>query len=272
MVLSSSMGPTWHLRSAPADRNRPADESAILEGRDISVAYEGVQALAKVDLSLHEREIMGLIGPNGAGKTTLLNVLSGAQRPTSGIVRVAGTQATTWRPQWFAKMGVARTFQNLRLFSQLSLFENVEVGAVGAGVPRREARRRANELLDTMELRHKASSRAGSLSYGEEKLLALARALAAYPRILLLDEPAAGLSEAETDWMMGIIGQIRDRLGCGVLVVEHDMRLIMGLCERIHVLDHGKTISSGRPTEVQADQLVLEAYLGARDETIHARS
>ncbi len=234
-----------------------------LEARDIRVHIRGVKAVDGVDLTLSEGEIVGLIGPNGAGKTTLVNVLSGFQQATSGVVSVNGEDVTRWTPSAIAQAGVVRTFQDVRLFPSLTVFENVEVAAVAAGAPRRGARALASELLARFQLAHRRDFPAGGLTHGVERRLAIARALAARPRFLLLDEPAAGLDEGESDELVGALAAIRDAFALGLLVIEHDMRLIMQLSERIQVLDQGKTIAMGTPEQVRSDPSVLTAYLGA---------
>ena len=233
-----------------------------LETRGVRVHFEGVKALDEVDLALHPGEILGLIGPNGAGKTTLVNVLTGFQRPSAGAIVLDGRDVTKLPAHRRARLGLARTFQSVRLFDGLTVLENVEVGGLGVGLPRRLARSRAHELLALLRLAERSEEKAGSLPHGDERRLGIARALAMEPTFLLLDEPSAGLDEKETDVLMATIGRIRDEAGCGVLVIEHDMRLIMGLCERIQVLDHGKTIRVGTPDEVRADPAVITAYLG----------
>jgi branched-chain amino acid transport system ATP-binding protein len=233
-----------------------------LETRELRVHFEGVKALDGVDLALRPGEILGLIGPNGAGKTTLVNVITGFQPPTTGAIVLDGRELTKLPAHRRARLGLARTFQSVRLFEGLTVLQNVEVSALGAGLSRREARARAHELLDLLGLAERAHEQAGSLPQGDERRLGIARALAARPTFLLLDEPAAGLDEAESDTLMRTIARIRDEAGCGVLVIEHDMRLIMRLCERIQVLDYGKTISVGTPDEVRADPKVITAYLG----------
>ena len=234
-----------------------------LEAAGVEVQFEGVRALDGVNLEARAGELLGLIGPNGAGKTTLVNVLSGFQRPTSGSIRLEGGTVTGWPPHRLARSGLARTFQNLRLFGGLTAFENAELGALGIGLGRGEARRRAWEALDLLGLADRHAETARALPQGEERKLGLARALAMRPRFLLLDEPAAGLNEAESDALVETIAEIGERLGCGILVIEHDMRLIMRLCRRIQVLDYGKTISIGAPEEVHADPAVIQAYLGS---------
>lgn len=236
-----------------------------LETRGIGINFEGLVAVDNVDLVLNQREILGLIGPNGAGKTTMVNLITGALKPSKGQVYIDGQDVTAWTPDRKARNGVGRTFQNVRPFSDLSVFENIEVGAVGVGVGRKEAKKRAAELLRWMGMSEKAYWQASALPYGDERRLGILRALATNPRFLLLDEPAAGLDESESDEVMEDIIEIRDRFGCGVMVIEHDMRLIMRLCDRIHVLDYGKTICVGTPQQVQADEAVITAYLGTME-------
>jgi branched-chain amino acid transport system ATP-binding protein len=238
--------------------------SSTFSGRGIAVHFEGIKALDGVDLELRQGEILGLIGPNGAGKTTLVNALTGFQAPTTGAVTLAGAEITEWPPHRRARAGLARTFQNGRSFPDLTVFENVEVGAVGLGVRRSEARARAREALDSVGLSDRGDRAAGSLPSGEERRLQVARALAMRPRFLLLDEPAAGLNESESDELGTTIAARPERLGCGVLVIEHDMRVIMGLCHRILVLDYGLAISLGTPQQVRSDPAVIAAYLGTK--------
>jgi branched-chain amino acid transport system ATP-binding protein len=225
-----------------------------------------VRALDGVDIEVRAGEIQGLIGPNGAGKTTLVNVLTGFQRPTAGTVMLGSSDVTTWPPHRFATAGVARTFQSGRSFADLTVFENVEVGGVGVRVRRSEARERARAALADVGLEERQHERARSLSAGEERRLQVARALAMRPRFLFLDEPAAGLNEGESDDMAKTITSLPERLDCGVLIIEHDMRVIMSICERILVLDHGVRISLGTPEQVRNDPAVINAYLGVDDE------
>jgi branched-chain amino acid transport system ATP-binding protein len=240
-------------------QNRPVER---LEARGVRVHFDGVKAVDGVDLTLGRGEILGLIGPNGAGKTSLVNALSGFVRPTEGRVSLGATDVTGWSPHRLARSGVARTFQSVRLFRGLTVLENAEAGALAAGARRGEARRRAWEILDRLRLTARAGEPAGSLPYGEERRLGVARALMGHPRFLLLDEPAAGMHEAESDELAETLKTVRSAYSCGLLVIEHDMRVIMTLCERVHVLDYGKTISLGTPAQVRRDPGVLEAYLG----------
>ncbi len=246
-------------------------ETERLEGRDISVHFGGVAAVNRVDVTLSRGEILGLIGPNGAGKTTLVNALSGFESLDSGRIVLAGRDVTSWSPQRLAQLGLSRSFQNIRLFREMTVLENVECGGVGVGMGRRPARARGRAILERLQLGDKARLPAKSLAYGDERRLGIARALAMNPLFLLLDEPAAGLNELECDDLMETIVWIRDEIGCGVLVIEHDMRLIMRVSERIQVLDHGQTIAIGSPAEIQSDPAVIAAYLGTRSGRRHAR-
>lgn len=235
-----------------------------LRADDICVHFEGVKAVDGTSLVLQRKEILGLVGPNGAGKTTLVNVLSGFQRPTSGSTHLGTTDTTGWAPDRLGRAGLVRTFQGARLFADLTTFENVELGALGVGSSRREARNMAWTLLERMNLTDRASQRAGSLPHGDERLVGLLRALATKPAFLLLDEPAGGLNDVESAELTRVLKEIRDDFGCGMLVIEHDMRLIGALCERLQVLDRGRTIGMGKPSDVLADEQVMTAYLGAK--------
>jgi branched-chain amino acid transport system ATP-binding protein len=246
-------------------------DTAPLEVRDARVHFEGVKAVDGVDLRMNRGEILGLIGPNGAGKTTLVNILSGFQRPTSGSTHLEGRDVTGWSPSRLARHGLVRTFQGVRLFSALSAYENVEVGALGAGLGRRRSRETARELLSRMGLSDRAGMTASALPYGDERRLGIARALAARPNFLLLDEPAAGLNESETDELLTTLTDIVRDFGAALLVIEHDMRLIMRLCDRIQVLDQGVTISEGKPEAVRKDPRVLSAYLGTAGDADYSK-
>ncbi|MEX0851067.1 MAG: ATP-binding cassette domain-containing protein, partial [Gaiellaceae bacterium] len=196
-----------------------------------------MQALREVTLELHRHEIVGLIGPNGAGKSTLVNVLTGFDFPQEGSVELEGRDVTRWTPHRRGRHGLARTFQHSRSFRSLSVRENVEVAAIGAGSGPRAARRRADELLDRLQLAPYASRAAGALAHGDERRLGVARALATEPRFVLLDEPAAGLPEAEVPDFAAVIRSVGDVEGAGVLLIDHNMALVMDVCDRIQVLD-----------------------------------
>jgi branched-chain amino acid transport system ATP-binding protein len=235
-----------------------------LEAEGIRVHFEGVRAVDGVDLTLARGQIMGLIGPNGAGKTTFMNAVSSFVRLTAGKVKLGNLDVTSWTPERLAKHGVVRTFQDVATFPALSVFENVELGALGAGLSRRQARVRADELLEQLGLRHFAKMPASALPHGEERRVGIARAVACSPQFLLLDEPAAGLDDAESFRLAEHIAAIRDELGCGVLLVEHDMRIIFRVCERIQVLDYGKSLAVGSPDEIRQNRQVVAAYLGEK--------
>jgi branched-chain amino acid transport system ATP-binding protein len=235
-----------------------------LRASGMSVHFAGLRAVDDVDVALDRGEILGLIGPNGAGKTTLVNALSGFQEPTAGRIHLGDREVTGWPAHRLTRAGLARTFQSVRLFRRLSVLENVTAGALALGVSRAEAESRALELLEQARLGDLAEVRGDALSHGDERRVGIVRALATRPTFLLLDEPAAGLNEAESDELVSSLAELRQQFGLGLLVIEHDMRLIMRLCDRIHVIDHGKTIAIGTPAEVRVDPAVLEAYLGSK--------
>ncbi|UGS36535.1 ABC transporter ATP-binding protein [Capillimicrobium parvum] len=237
---------------------------SVFEARDVRVHYDGVRAVDGVDLTLRAGEIMGLIGPNGAGKSTLMGAISRFVPLTTGRIEVGGRDVSDWPPHRLVGLGVVRTFQDVVTFPTLTVFENVELGALGAGLSRSRARARARELLMGLDLHGVAGLPASALPHGDERRLGIARAVAAQPRFLLLDEPAAGLDDAESLELSATIVRIRDDSGCGVLLVEHDMRIIFGACESIHVLDFGKTLAAGPPEAVRADPRVMAAYLGQK--------
>jgi branched-chain amino acid transport system ATP-binding protein len=233
-----------------------------LRAAGLSRSFEGVQAVADVDLELRRHEVVGLIGPNGAGKSTLVNLLSGFDVPSAGSVELEGRDITRWSAHRRGRAGLARTFQHSRSFRNLTVRENVEVAALGAGSRPREARRRAAELVTLLALDPYADASAARLPHGDERRLGVARALATRPKFVLMDEPAAGLPEAEVPEFAGVVRAIRDEHETGVLLIDHNMALVMEVCDRIQVLDQGRTLAQGTPTEIRRNLDVAAAYLG----------
>ncbi len=233
-----------------------------LRASSVSRTFAGVLALDGVTLELHRHEVVGLIGPNGAGKSTLVNVLTGFDFPTAGTVVLADREITGWSAHRRARAGLARTFQHSRSFRNLSVRENVEVAALGVRAGRREATRRADGLLELLGLKSHEHSPAGALAHGDERRLGVARALATEPAFVLLDEPAAGLPEAEVPEFADVIRSVRDDHDAGVLLIDHNMALVMEVCDRIQVLDQGRTLAQGSPGEIRQNLDVAAAYLG----------
>jgi branched-chain amino acid transport system ATP-binding protein len=234
----------------------------LLRASSVSRSFAGVRALADVTLEVRRHEVVGLIGPNGAGKSTLVNVLTGFDRPDAGAVELGGADVTRWNAGRRARAGLARTFQHSRSFPGLSVRENVEVAALGIGTGPREAARRARGLLELLALEELAEVTAAALSHGDERRLGVARALATEPRFVLMDEPAAGLPEAELPEFAAVVRSVRDEHGAGVLLIDHNMALVMEVCDRIQVLDQGRTLAEGPPAEIRANLDVAAAYLG----------
>jgi len=248
----------------------------LLEVRDLSVRFGGIRAVSGVSLAVGAGEILSIIGPNGAGKTTIFNVVTGLYRPTTGEVRLRGRPISLLPPHARAQLGVARTFQNIRLFRDLTVGENVRVARYGrarAGLvasllrtpgfrrERSETDTRVAALLEGVGLRDRSGELARNLPYGDQKRLELARALAVEPSVLLLDEPAAGMSTGEADALMALIRGLRDR-GLAIVLVEHHIRVVMGVSDRVFVLNHGERIAEGPPAAVRRDPAVIAAYLG----------
>ncbi|BFJ83946.1 ABC transporter ATP-binding protein [Ruthenibacterium sp. TH_2024_36131] len=250
---------------------------ALLEVSNLGIAFGGLQAVDKVDLRLEKGGLYGLIGPNGAGKTTVFNMLTGVYKPTEGDIILDGVNITGQPPAAISKAGIARTFQNIRLFKDMTVLDNVKVGLHNqikysslAGIFRlpayyekeREMRGKAMSLLKIFNLEDEANQLASSLPYGKQRKLEIARALATNPKLLLLDEPAAGMNPNETAELMETIKFVREHFNVAILLIEHDMSFVMGLCEEIVVLDYGRIIAQGNPQQVRNNPKVIAAYLG----------
>jgi branched-chain amino acid transport system ATP-binding protein len=238
--------------------------SSSLQAVNVSVEFSGLRALDDVTLVVEPEEIVGLIGPNGSGKTTLVNAITGEVPLAHGSVSLRGEAITSLPPWKIALKGISRSFQIVRLFNNLTVIENIETASLAHGDSLRTARQKGERLLDELSLSNKAAELGGVLSYGDKRRVEIARALAADPAFLLLDEPAAGMNEAETEALLHTLSRLpRDRK-LGLLIIDHDMRLIMRLCHRLHVLASGRTIAAGKADEIRRNPAVIEAYLGAK--------
>jgi branched-chain amino acid transport system ATP-binding protein len=258
----------------------------LLEVIELSHNFGGLQALTDFSLELFPGELVGLIGPNGAGKTTVFNLITGVFRISRGQIRFRGEDISDWRSHRITAAGIARTFQNIRLFKELSVLDNVRLGAFGQhrysllDALRRSRRfaaaeqnvtHQAFELLERFNLTRYAHTPARHLPYGEQRRIEMARALISRPQLLLLDEPAAGMNSSETEDLMRLIRQVQDDFGLTILLIEHQMRVVVNLCRRLTVLDFGETIAAGSPQEIQRHPAVLEAYLGKDGDLITAK-
>lgn len=257
------------------------ENKPILVAKDISITFGALKAVDNFNIEIKSGELIGLIGPNGAGKTTVFNILTGVYNASSGEYTLDGQNVIKTSTSALVKKGLARTFQNIRLFKYLSVVDNVVAAynfrmkyGIFKGMFRtpaywkeeKAAKEKAIELLKIFDLDKYANTHAGNLPYGEQRKLEIARAMATEPKILLLDEPAAGMNPKETEDLMNTIKLIRDKFGIAVLLIEHDMKLVLGICERLIVLNHGTILASGEPTKVINDPRVVEAYLGKEDE------
>lgn len=254
--------------------------SFILEAKDITMQFGGLKAVDRFSIQIEKGQLAGLIGPNGAGKTTVFNMLTGVYQPTSGETLLEGKSLKGKKTFEISRLGIARTFQNIRLFKELSVLDNVRIAGhqhISYGLldtiifskkflsQEKEMHEKAFGLLKIFDLEDKALAPAGSLPYGEQRKLEIIRALATNPKLIMLDEPAAGMNHAETHTLMETISEIRSRFQLTVLLIEHDMKLVMGICEKIFVLDHGIKIEEGNPEVIKNSKKVIEAYLGVEE-------
>lgn len=264
---------------------RDLSSKTILEVHRLGIDFGGLHAVEDFSIMLGHTEISGLIGPNGAGKTTVFNLLTNVYQPTHGVILIDGIDTRGKKTWQLNQLGIARTFQNIRLFSKLSVEDNVKIGlhnacqsSLAASMLRlpsywsaeKKAHETAMELLSIFDMQHMASWESGSLPYGAQRRLEIVRALATSPKVLLLDEPAAGMNPSETAELMQNIKKIRDTFHLAILLIEHDMNLVMGICEGIAVLNYGKIIAKGTPDEIKSNPLVIEAYLGRGKEAKNA--
>ena len=268
---SRSASPLVPLPSNAFIPERDLKTSPVLEAVHLGVSFGGLNAVDDFSLVIGRTEIAGLIGPNGAGKTTVFNLLTNVYQPTRGNIMLNGYSTAGKSTAQVNRMGIARTFQNIRLFGNMSVLDNVKVGLhismkENLLAEERRANDRALELLDFFSMADLADAQAGSLPYGAQRRLEIVRALATKPSILLLDEPAAGMNPHETEELMENIIRIRDTFGIAIMLIEHDMRLVMNICEGICVLDHGKVIAKGTPEDIQNNETVITAYLGKKKE------
>lgn len=276
-IKSKNESPLVNMPSGAYIPERDLDKLPVLEARHLGIDFGGLTAVDDFNLVIGRTEIAGLIGPNGAGKTTVFNLLTGVYKPTEGTVLLDGVPLNGKKTHQFVAAGIARTFQNIRLFKDMTVIENVKSAFtkdIGYGMldaalrtPKfwrleREATDKAMDLLDICGLADKADKLASSLPYGQQRKLEIARALGTDMKVLLLDEPAAGMNPTETAELLSVINTIRDRFGIAILLIEHDMSLVMNVCQRIQVIDYGQTIASGLPAEIASNPRVIAAYLG----------